>query len=71
MVAQRVISSVPSVVEGFCSGEPHPRFPQLDVTSDLVPFLERADYRQGGGGRARSLEKGRKFFVVKILTSNP
>ena len=47
------------------------RFPQLSVTSDLAPVLQTADYRQGGGSRVRSLEKRRKPFVFKILTSKP
>jgi hypothetical protein len=36
----------------------------------VLPF-KKVDHGQGGGGtQARSLG-GRKFFVIKILTSNP
>jgi len=39
------------------------------VTSNLDHEIERADYGQGGGGIGNHREKGRKSFVIKILTS--
>jgi len=41
------------------------------VTSNLDPETQRADHRQGGGGIQPTLQKARKFFQLKILTSNP
>ena len=47
-------------------------FPQPNlVTSDLALHKKKADHRQGVSGTGISREKARKFFVVKILTSNP
>jgi hypothetical protein len=40
------------------------------VTSDLDGKIQKADHRQGSNGTRKRREKGRKLFVMKILTSN-
>ena len=37
------------------------------VTSNLDSRIQRADHRQGGGGRYTALRKGPKSLVIKIL----
>ncbi len=41
------------------------------VTSNLVLETKRAHHGQGGGSTGTSLEKQRKSFVIKIMTSKP
>jgi len=39
-----------------------------DVTSNLASRIKKADHGQGGGGTRNDRRKGRKSFVLKILT---
>ncbi len=41
------------------------------VTSNLALNKKKADHCEGVSGTSTAREKARKFFVVKILTSNP
>jgi hypothetical protein len=41
------------------------------MTSDLAPTQKKADHRQGVSGTWIPLQEASKFFVIRILTSNP
>ena len=50
---------------------PRSVFHSRPVTSDLAPAQKKADHRQGVSGTGIPLQEASKFFVIKILTSNP
>lgn len=62
--------SSPRLLRRTGFARPFLSFPQPNVTSNLDPEIQRADHRQGGGGTQPILQKARKCFQLKILTSN-
>ena len=46
-------------------------FHSRPVTSELAPTQKKADHGQGVSGTGIPLQEASKFFVIKVLTSNP